>query len=160
MEFLTKQRRDRLSDEIAGLRGDIKALQREREAVSEQISLAGEITDLKQEISDLEIEEGKIREQHAREKREVEHQVGLQRKRQDFEIKAAKRETELTVREENLAAERDRFNRDMEFQREELKNQIGYLKDLMERLFERLPSISLEGSLVGSRNGHSDGNGD
>jgi hypothetical protein len=31
MELWTKQRRDKLVDEIAGLRGDIKALKRERE---------------------------------------------------------------------------------------------------------------------------------
>jgi chromosome segregation ATPase len=156
MQLWSKQSRDELVEQIAGLRGDIKALKAEREAVTEQLDLTAEITGLKEQISDLEVDESRIKEAHARERREVEHQVGLQRKRQDFEVEAAKRDTELTVREENLHAERERFDRDMDFQRKELQSQIGYLKDLMERLFERLPSISLEGALVGS-NGHRNG---
>jgi chromosome segregation ATPase len=155
MELMTKQRRNTLVEEIAGLRGDIKALKREREAVSEELDLSDEVVSLKRQISQLEIDEAKLTEKHARDRREVEHQVGLQRKRQDFEIDAAKRDTELKVREENLKTERERFNRDMDFQREELKNQIGYLKDLMEKLFERLPSASmtLKGALVSANGG-------
>ncbi len=155
MEMLTKNRRNQLLDQIAGLRGDIKALKREREVVGEELGLTDEVVSLKRQITELEIAEDKLKERHARERREVEHQVGLQRKRQDFEINAAKRDTELTVREENLQAERERFNRDMDFQREELKNQIGYLKELMEKLFERLPSASmtLKGALVSTNGG-------
>lgn len=153
MEFMSKQRRDQLLEEIAKLRGDIKALQQERKAVSEQLGLTEQIADLKKKISDLKADESRITEKHARGMREVEHQVGLQRKRQDFEVEAAKRDTKLSVREGNLEAERERFNRDMEFQRDELKSQIGYLKDLMEKLFDRLPSMSFEGTLVGAGNG-------
>jgi chromosome segregation ATPase len=156
MELWTKQRRDKLVDEIAGLRGDIKALKREREDIREELDLADEVVNLKQKISDLKSDESRIREQHAREKREVEHQVGLQRKRQDFEMESVKRDTELTVREENLDAERERFNRDMGFQRDELKNQISYLKDLMEKVFERLPSVTLRSALVSAGNGRGD----
>ena len=158
MELWTKQRRDKLVDEIAGLRGDIKALKREREGIREELDLADEVVSLKQKISDLKSDESRIHEQHAREKREVQHQVGLQRKRQDFEMESIKRDTELTVREENLDAERERFNRDMGFQRDELKNQISYLKDLMEKVFERLPSVTLRSALVSAGNGR--GNGD
>jgi|SRR5215216_1090872 len=155
MELLTRKTREDLIEEIAGLRADVKALQKERVAAREELSLADQITGLKRKIADLKVDESRLKEQHARERREVEHQVGLQRKRQDFEVESAKRETELTVREENLHAEQERFDRDMSFQREELGNQVGYLKDLMEKLFERLPSASmtLKGALVSSGNG-------
>lgn len=57
-------------------------------------------------------------------KREVEHKVGLERKRQEFEIQQAKRETEVKVREENLAADKERFKAEMNFQREHLQSEI------------------------------------
>lgn len=158
MDLLTKKAKNDLIDEIAGLRVDVKTLTREREAAREELALADQITDLKRQIADLKADESRIREEHARERREVEHQVGLQRKRQEFELESAKRDTELTVREENLHAEQERFDRDMTFQREELGNQVAYLKDLMEKLFERLPSASmtLKGALVSASNGHRD----
>lgn len=155
MGWLSKVDRDELLEEIAGLRADVKALKKEREAVTEQLALSETVTDLKRRIADLKVDESRLKEQHARERREVEHQVGLQRKRQEFEVEAAKRDTELTVREGNLSAERERFTRDMDFQRGELQNQIGYLKELMEKVFERLPNTSLAlDRMVSARGGN------
>jgi hypothetical protein len=42
----------------------------------------------------------------------------------------------------------------MDFQRKELQSQIGYLKDLMEKVFERLPNTTLAlDAMVGGGNG-------
>lgn len=150
MGFLTREDKNELVTKIAELRGDIKGLKAERDATREELRLADEVVDLKRKVEDLKIGEDRIKERHARERREVEHDVGLLRKRQEFELEAAKRETQLDVREENLTAERERFERDMNFRTEQLDQQIGYLKELMGKLFERLPSISttLRGALV------------
>jgi hypothetical protein len=158
MEILTKQTRNKLVDQIAGLRVDVKALKREREQVGEELGLTDQIASLKRQIADLEIGKAKLEEDNARKIREVTHQVGLQRKRQDFEVSSAKRDTALEVREANLAAERDRFERDMTFQREELTRQVDYLKGLMERVLERLPDVSMavKHDLARTRNGDGD----
>jgi|GEM_PF-1620824 len=162
MAFLTREDKNELMQQIAGMRGDIKGLRAEREAVREELDLADEIVELKRKIEDLKISEDRLTEKHKRERREVEHDVGLLRKRQEFEVESATRETELTVREENLAADKERFKGEMDFQRTELSKQIDYLKDLMEKVMERLPSASmtLRGTLadVGAGSGRDNGN--
>jgi len=160
MGFLTKEDKNELVERIVELRGDIKGLKAEREAAREELALADTVVELKRKVEDLKISEDRINEKHARERREVEHSVGLQRKRQEFELESAKRDTELTVREENLHAEQDRFDRDMNFQREELSKQVMYLKELIEKTFERLPSASmtLKGNLVSADAGRDNGN--
>ena len=57
-------------------------------------------------------------EEFAKKEREIEHKVGLERTRQKFEVENAKREATVTVREENLTADRDRFEGQMKFQNE------------------------------------------
>jgi hypothetical protein len=58
--------------------------------------LSEQVIKLKREISDLEIKKSKADETHAREERELRHMIGLEKKRQEFEIAQAKRETELS----------------------------------------------------------------
>src|SRR5271169_867147 len=67
------------------------------------------IKKLKEELETLKIEKGRKEEEFAKREREIEHKVGLERKRQEFEITQAKREALVGVREENLAAEKKRF---------------------------------------------------
>ena len=71
------------------------------------------------------------------------HKVGLERKRQEFEIKQAKREATVNIREENLSADRDRFENQMKFQEERFTKEVKYLKDMMNKMMERLPSAEI-----------------
>lgn len=111
----------------------------------------GTIEDLKREVARLEIERAKKQEEWDRREREVEHKVGLERKRQEFEITQAKRETTLSVREENLAADKERFKAEMDFQRKHLESEIGSLRELVAKLLERLPSAEIYAEIGGRK---------
>jgi hypothetical protein len=98
---------------------------------------------LNQEIEELRISKARREEEFARREREIEHKVGLERKRQEFEIAQAKRETTVEVREENLNADKVRFKAEMDFQRKRLEEEVTSLRSLVEKMMERLPSADL-----------------
>ena len=103
--------------------------------------------DLEKKIADMEIAQAKKQEAWDRREREVEHKVGLERKRQEFEIEQAKRDTQVTVREENLKAEKERFKSEMDFQRKRLEEEVGSLRELVQKMLERLPSAEIYADL-------------
>jgi len=99
--------------------------------------------DLKKEIARLEVERDKKQEEFDRREREVEHKVGLERKRQEFEIEQSKREAASVIKEENLKADKERFKAEMDFQRERLEGEVKALRSLVEHLLERVPSAQI-----------------
>lgn len=111
--------------------------------------LSAKVKQLREQVENLEIEKGRKEEEFARKQREVEHKVGLERKRQEFEVESAKREAKLTVREENLAADRERFEGQMAFHDKRFTEEVGYLKGLMEQLMARLPDVTVSGEING-----------
>ena len=113
--MFTKRDKEELVEEIAKLRGEIKLLREEKKAVGKAADLQGEINDLQKKLTELEIEEDRITEKHQRERRDVEHMVGLERKRQEFEVEQAKRETQVELREAALTEQRKRFEEQMKF---------------------------------------------
>jgi hypothetical protein len=143
-----------LLDEIRRLSKEVAELHGERDAGKEAVTLADSIGRLKKELTDLRIEKDRETEKHQREKREVEHMVGLERKRQDFEVDAAKRDVKLTVREENLKEDRARFEQEMKFTRERFEKEVGYLQSLMKEVLERLPTVTVEKSIDLALNGN------
>ena len=149
-------REKQILEEIRGLRKQVAEIKGERDAVRDEISLSKALVALKTEKTDLEIDLARVKEQHEREKREIEHMVGLERKRREFEIDSAKRDTTLTVREENLTADRERFEKEMQFTRARFEEEVGYLKSLMGEVLERLPTVKVDRKiteLVGAANG-------
>ncbi len=104
----------------------------------------GDVTQLREEIETLKIEKGRKEEEFAKKEREIEHKVGLERKRQEFEIEQAKRETTVAVREENLKADKDRFAEQLKFHEDRFATEVGYLKDMMGQLMERLPTAEIK----------------
>ena len=138
--------RQELLTEIRQLKA---ALRNEQQLVKEkedQLRLVDEIADLKKTIVDLEIKKAKIVEDNAREKRDVEHMVGLERKRQTFEIDQAKRETTVSVREENLKADQKRFEDQIAFTTKRFETEVGYLQGIMGQILERLPTVTIDRS--------------
>lgn len=107
-------------------------------------ALSEQVLKLKKEIADLEINKAKQAETHAREERELRHMIGLEKKRQEFEIQQAKRETELSVREGNLKAERERFEQHLKFNTDRFEKMETYLKEMMASILQRLPNINVE----------------
>lgn len=160
----TDETYDQLLEELRALRKSVAELKGERDAVREEVSLADRIRALKEEITAKEIEKARLVEDHERETREVTHMVGLERKRQEFEaeqarkeIEFARTETTLAVREENLSADRARFEDEMKFTRERFEKEIGYLKELMVEVLGRLPTVSVEKAIDLAVNGNGNG---
>lgn len=129
--------RDKLAEELAGLRADVKALKSERDETAERNRLRDQIAELKREKATL-------AEESARKIRETEHKTGLLRTKQEQDISHAKRSTELEVREANLKADKDRFSQEMEFQRKRLEGEVDRIDGILKAILERLPSITVE----------------
>jgi TolA-binding protein len=143
--MFTKQDKTELLNEIGELRGEIQILTAERNRINEASKLQTTIDALNKKIGDLKIQESQITEQHEREKREVEHKVGLVKKSSEFEIDAAKREAVLEVRETQLDADREAFTKQMDFVTERFTQEVSYLKDeIIKTLVAALPNVNYD----------------
>ena len=148
---LFDRERKALSDAAVALKDEIAELKAERAAREKALDLTKDVVGLKRQIVDLEVQKAKITEDNARERREVTHMVGLERKRQEFEAEQARKEIEtaraealLKVREENLTAERKAFDKSMKFREERFVEEVWYLKDLMGQILGRLPTVTVD----------------
>ena len=101
------------------------------------------VTDLQVSLVELEIQKDRKDEEFAKKEREIEHKVGLERTRQKFEVENSKREATVTVREENLTADRNRFEEQMKFQQDRFTEEVKYLKDMVGQVLKRLPSAQI-----------------
>jgi len=129
--------RERLADELAGLRAEVKALRTERDEAEEAVAL-------RRDVERLKLEKDRLTEDNARKIRETEHRVGLLKTKQDHDVENARRETRLEVREENLKADKERFRAEMDFQREHLQREVSRVEDILSKVLERLPTIDVE----------------
>jgi hypothetical protein len=117
------------------------------EAIGTLADLQREKLELKEELETLRIEKDRKEEEQERKIREVEHKVGLEKARTEFEVEAAKREAVLDVREENLTEAQERFESQMEFHRDSLKDQIERAHTMVAQLLERMPSAEIIATL-------------
>lgn len=156
--------KEKLLAEIEKLSKLVAELNGEKESRREELKITNSYVVLKKKLTDLEIEYEKEKEKHEREKRDVEHMVGLERKRQEFEIGQAKREVTITVREENLAAERTRFEDHMTFMVKRFEEEAERREVLMKQILDRLPTVQVDRHIKelvgGAKNGNGDNNGD
>lgn len=134
---------EKLTKEIAGLRG-------ERDAQLQVKKLEHERTGLMREIEDLKITKDRMEEENERKIREVEHKVGLERKRQEFEadqalqrIEQERQEAVLEVREANLEQAQEKLREQMDFMAKRWDEENKALNAMIDRLFARLPDISM-----------------
>lgn len=140
--------RDRLADEIADLRAEIKALRTERDNTAQ-------VKRLEQDVEKLKLEKARLTEDNDRKIRETEHKVGLLKTKQDHDVEHASRMAKLQVREENLTADRERFKAEMDFQREHLQREVTRVEDILAKVLDRLPNIDAALKVgIGSSNGH------
>lgn len=126
----------------------MQRVQGELQGIRSVADLADKVKSLRAEVEALETSKARKEEEFARKEREIEHKVGLERKRQEFELASGKREATLTVREENLAADRKRFEEQMKFQSDRFASEVGYLKDMLGQIIKRLPSAEFTADLT------------
>lgn len=98
---------------------------------------------LLKDIEKLKIEKGRKDEEFARREREIEHKVGLERARQEQELTLAKREAIVSVREDTLKAERERFEQNMKFMQDRFEKEVKYQRELSEELLKALPKMTI-----------------
>jgi hypothetical protein len=136
--------RERLARELAELKGEVHALRSEKDRTAD-------VNRLNAEVERIKLEKGRLIEEHDRKVRETEHKVGLLKLKQEQELANAKRQTELEVREQNLAADKKRFESEMTFQRTHLQEEISRIDGILTKVLDRLPDVnaSLRGK-VGS----------
>lgn len=134
----------KLSAEIERLTREVAALRGERKAVSELSGLEERIVALKRQVSDLEISRDKKQEDFDRRERELTHMIGLEKKRQEVELKQASQAATLAVREENLKAEKGQFEAQMKFRETRFDSEVKYLQELMSQILERLPTVTVD----------------
>lgn len=148
--------RDRLADELAGLKAEVKALRAERDSTQQLVTL-------REDVERLKLEKARLVEDNDRKIRETEHKTGLLRTQQEQDVKHAARMARLEVRESNLEADRERFQAEMDFQRKHMQREVDRFDGIAKALMERLPTIEvgLSGVARTSRKGNgSDGDVD
>jgi chromosome segregation ATPase len=144
------ERIEHLSKQVAELDGKLAASK-------ERLKLADDVVGLKKQISKLEIERAQKQEEHDRREREVRHEVGLLRKQTETEQELATERAKLEVREENLQADRSRFEEQMKFTTARFEKEVEYLHNLAGQILERLPHVEVNKRLNFS--GEENGNG-
>lgn len=145
-----------LTEKIETLSRRVAELKGEREQATEELGLSTRVVELQRQKTKLEIELDRVKETHAREQREIDHKLGLHRTQVTQEIELAKREQVVTLREEALSKQQERFEEEMKFTRERMQGEIDRLSGLTTEILERLPVVKFERSIretVGS-NGH------
>jgi hypothetical protein len=110
------------------------------EGAERRAALEEELLGLRRQVEALKIEAAGLTEKHARERREVEHMVGLERKRSDVERDLAARAATVEVHEKNLAEERRVFTEQMAFQREQLSGEVDRIERIAGQILDRLPT--------------------
>lgn len=115
--------------------------------VRDLIDKANQLDKLQKEVTALEIEKSKKLEEYARKEREIEHKVGLERKRQEQEIELAKREARVGVEEENLKKDKERFKKELDFQMDRFTKEVTYQRELSEKLLAMLPKMTIKQEL-------------
>lgn len=128
-------------DEIRHLSKRVAELKGTLDGGALHLEAQAEVQRLKREVVDLQIQRDKINEGHAREKREIEHSVGLHKKQVELDLEIAKREASVTVREENLDARQARFTEQVSFLTDRMTGEVDRMNSLMNHILERLPKV-------------------
>ena len=96
---------------------------------------------LKEKLSDLRLRRDEIMAANNRNQINIEHKVGLLKQQHEQELALSKRDAVLTVREENLTKDQQRFADQMEFERKQMSGEMESLRTLTAQLLERLPDV-------------------
>lgn len=120
-------------------------------ALKEREELSKKVAELQETISKLKIQSEEVKAANARNEAEIEHRVGLHKKRVEFEIEQAKNNALIEVREQNLKKAEEGYEAQMRFNNERFEKEVGYLKDILTDLMGRLPRVNFEGEIAPRR---------
>lgn len=141
-----------LKDKLVNLFDQIKnGYESKFERIQNYLDLSVEVNSLREEKNQLTIDRNLINEKYEKREREIEHKLGLERIRQEQELKLGLREQTVKIREENLTADRDRFTKEMAFVTQRFEQETGYLKDMIKPLLEALPKMKITENLTRKR---------
>lgn len=102
-----------------------------------------ELKTIRDQVETLKIEKLRVTEEFERKEREIEHMVGLERRRQAQELELAKREVSVQAGEEALKADRQRFEDQLKFMATRFEEEGKYQRDLLTQMMARLPSAEI-----------------
>lgn len=137
-----------------------EVVERLRALSTQDAGLAVEVLELKREVAELETQKSRLEEDFARRERELKHMVGLEQRRVEAEraqqataIEQAEQGAVLKVREENLQAERKRFEEQLAFNTQRFATMEAYLKNMLADILKRLPNVNVKmtGQVSGDR---------
>jgi hypothetical protein len=114
------------------------------EKIKSYFSLSAEVLELREEKNGLIIDKNLIEEKYEKREREIEHKLGLERTRQEQELKLGLREQTVAIQEKNLVADRKRFEDQMQFHEKRFTEEVSYLKDMIKPLLEALPKMTIK----------------
>lgn len=124
--------------------------QRDFDALNEVESATQQVIDLQKDIAKLQAEKDLITEGFARKERELEHKTGLVRSEIEAEKRQAQKDYDLRVQEAKLEAravglqEREKaFTEKMTFIEKRFTEEVGYLKDMVKNMSDRLPDATI-----------------
>ena len=141
-----------LKDKLVDLFDQIKnGYESKFEKIQNYLDLSQEVNALREEKNQLIIDKNLINEKYEKREREIEHKLGLERLRQEQELKLGLREQTVKIREENLTADRDRFTKEMAFVTQRFEQETGYLKDMIKPLLEALPKMTIKENVTKRR---------
>lgn len=112
---------------------------RDLDRIKSIADLDAEITALKDEVEGLNRQRARKQEEFDRKDREIEHKIGLEKNRQEFEVDQAKREATVEVQEQSLAAKETASEERMKFQHDRFIKEVEYQRGLVEKMLGRLP---------------------
>ena len=130
-------------ESLALLDEAVKNVQEKLDKIRNVADYQAELDRLREEASGLRILNEEKKAEWDRKQTDIEFKVGLDRRRHEQELELSKRETVLTVREENLSKDIQRFEDRMNDQREAMKAEMDSLRTLTGQLLERLPDARM-----------------
>ena len=122
---------------------DKRTLSREIAVLQGQLDALGDVVALRTEVESLKIERSRIEEEFARERREIEHKLGLEKKRQESDLETAIQKADLDAREKWLENQETQFDEKLEW----FKKQTQEHQKLSKEILSRLPKITVKGSV-------------
>lgn len=139
---------DAVSREVASRMAE--KLEEEFTALREVESAAGKVIELQKQIATLNAEKANIEEGFNRKEREIEHKTGLLRLEIEAEQKQVQKAFELRVQEAKLEAKaaamkekEEAFTEKMNFIQTRFTDEVGYLKDMVKQMSDRLPDAAI-----------------
>lgn len=135
--------REAAEEVVRDLRDGLANYRHERE-------LGDEVVRLKRELAELEAQRGEIERSFAEkaevfetDRRTIEHELGLHKKRVAWEVEEAGARARLEVEQDNLAEAQKAFEARMEFMTDRFEGEVKYQRELAEQLLERLPTAKV-----------------